>query len=98
MRRSASPRQRPRGGASGFHFAPPFGCWIGACRCWRRSAIEVCDSTSASDRQHRLSLTQIANRKSQIANEVAVAARKAFLLRIEPDVLDAIQRWADDEL
>jgi hypothetical protein len=27
-----------------------------------------------------------------------VAARKAFLLRIEPDVLDAIQRWADDEL
>jgi hypothetical protein len=27
-----------------------------------------------------------------------VADRKAFLLRIEPDVLDAIQRWADDEL
>jgi hypothetical protein len=27
-----------------------------------------------------------------------VANRKAFLLRIEPDVLDAIQRWADDEL
>ena len=27
-----------------------------------------------------------------------MAARKAFLLRIEPDVLEAIQRWADDEL
>jgi hypothetical protein len=27
-----------------------------------------------------------------------MGARKAFLLRIEPDVLDAIQRWADDEL
>jgi hypothetical protein len=25
-------------------------------------------------------------------------ARKAFLLRIEPKVLDALQRWADEEL
>jgi hypothetical protein len=24
--------------------------------------------------------------------------RKAFLLRIDPDVLDAVQRWADDDL
>jgi hypothetical protein len=25
-------------------------------------------------------------------------ARKAFLLRINPEVLDALQRWADEEL
>ena len=24
--------------------------------------------------------------------------RKAFLLRIDPDVLSAVQRWADDDL
>jgi hypothetical protein len=29
---------------------------------------------------------------------VAVADRKAFLLRIDPAVLEALQRWADDEL
>jgi len=27
-----------------------------------------------------------------------VADRKAFLLRIDPAVLDALQTWADDEL
>jgi hypothetical protein len=27
-----------------------------------------------------------------------VAERKAFLLRIDPKVLDAVQRWADDDL
>jgi hypothetical protein len=27
-----------------------------------------------------------------------VPDRKSFLLRIDRDVLDAIQRWADDEL
>jgi hypothetical protein len=27
-----------------------------------------------------------------------MADRKPFLLRIERDVLDAVQRWADDEL
>jgi len=27
-----------------------------------------------------------------------VADRKAFLLRIDRDVLDAVQRWADDDL
>jgi len=27
-----------------------------------------------------------------------VADRKAFLLRIDPAVLDALQSWADDEL
>jgi hypothetical protein len=27
-----------------------------------------------------------------------LARRKAFLLRIDPDVLDAVQRWADDDL
>jgi hypothetical protein len=27
-----------------------------------------------------------------------VAERKAFLLRIDPTVLDALQKWADDEL
>jgi hypothetical protein len=27
-----------------------------------------------------------------------VPDRKAFLLRIERDVLDALQRWADDDL
>jgi hypothetical protein len=27
-----------------------------------------------------------------------LADRRAFLLRIDPKVLDALQRWADDEL
>lgn len=27
-----------------------------------------------------------------------MAERKAFLLRIDPDVLTALQRWADDDL
>jgi hypothetical protein len=27
-----------------------------------------------------------------------VAERKPFLLRIDPAVLDAVQKWADDEL
>jgi hypothetical protein len=27
-----------------------------------------------------------------------VAARKAFLLRVDPKVLEAIERWAADEL
>ena len=27
-----------------------------------------------------------------------MAERKAFLLRIDPTVLDALQRWADDDL
>jgi hypothetical protein len=27
-----------------------------------------------------------------------VADRKAFLLRIDPALLDAVQRWADDDL
>ncbi|MCB9562799.1 MAG: hypothetical protein H6709_03415 [Kofleriaceae bacterium] len=27
-----------------------------------------------------------------------MAARKAFLLRIDPAVLDAVQRWAGDDL
>jgi hypothetical protein len=27
-----------------------------------------------------------------------MADRKAFLLRIDPDVLEAIQRWANDDL
>jgi hypothetical protein len=27
-----------------------------------------------------------------------VAERKAFLLRIDPEVLDAVQRWANDDL
>jgi hypothetical protein len=27
-----------------------------------------------------------------------VAERKAFLLRIDPAILDALQQWADDEL
>jgi hypothetical protein len=27
-----------------------------------------------------------------------MAERKAFLLRIDPVVLDAVQRWADDDL
>lgn len=27
-----------------------------------------------------------------------MAARKAFLLRIDPAVLEALQRWADDDL
>ena len=27
-----------------------------------------------------------------------MAERKKFLLRVDPDVFDAVQRWADDEL
>ncbi len=27
-----------------------------------------------------------------------MAARKSFLLRVDPAVLDAMRRWADDEL
>jgi hypothetical protein len=27
-----------------------------------------------------------------------VSERKAFLLRIDPEVLDAVQRWANDDL
>lgn len=27
-----------------------------------------------------------------------MAERKAFLLRIDPTVLDSLQKWADDEL
>ena len=27
-----------------------------------------------------------------------MAERKAFLLRIDPALLDAVQRWADDDL
>jgi hypothetical protein len=27
-----------------------------------------------------------------------MSQRKAFLLRIDPDVLEAVQRWSDDEL
>jgi hypothetical protein len=27
-----------------------------------------------------------------------VAERKAFLLRVDPALLDAVQRWADDDL
>ena len=27
-----------------------------------------------------------------------MADRKAFLLRIDPEVLDALQRWANDDL
>jgi len=27
-----------------------------------------------------------------------VAERKPFLLRVDRDILDAVQRWADDEL
>jgi hypothetical protein len=30
--------------------------------------------------------------------ESPVSERKAFLLRIDPAVLEALQRWADDEL
>jgi hypothetical protein len=27
-----------------------------------------------------------------------VAERKAFLLRVDPAILDSLQKWADDEL
>jgi hypothetical protein len=27
-----------------------------------------------------------------------MASRRAFLLRVDPDLLDIVQRWADDEL
>jgi hypothetical protein len=39
----------------------------------------------AADREHRLDL-------------LIVAEKKAYPLRISPLVLDAVQRWADDDL
>lgn len=33
-----------------------------------------------------------------LAHESRMAARKPFLLRIDPEVLAALQRWAGDEL
>ena len=36
--------------------------------------------------------------RARCTTEDTVAERKAFLLRIDPAVLDALQRWADDEL
>ena len=27
-----------------------------------------------------------------------MAARRSFLLRVDPDLLDAVQRWANDDL
>ena len=30
--------------------------------------------------------------------ELAVAERKAFLLRVDPALLEALQRWANDDL
>ena len=30
--------------------------------------------------------------------EDALAKRKAFLVRIDPEVLEAVRRWADDDL
>jgi hypothetical protein len=32
------------------------------------------------------------------AGGVYLVDRKPFLLRIDPDILDAMRRWADDEL
>jgi hypothetical protein len=34
----------------------------------------------------------------RISSFLLMADRKAFLLRIDPEVLSAVQRWADDEL
>ena len=39
----------------------------------------------------------IGNRKSEIGN-ATLPQRKAFLLRVSPTVLEAVQRWADDDL
>ncbi|MDG2013424.1 MAG: Arc family DNA-binding protein [Pirellulaceae bacterium] len=30
--------------------------------------------------------------------EPALPSRKSFLIRLDPDVLDAVRRWADDDL
>ena len=46
------------------------------------------DRVDPADHQHRHDLSV----------ERRVAERKPFLLRIDRDVLDAVQRWADDEL
>jgi hypothetical protein len=29
---------------------------------------------------------------------VSSSGRRSFLLRVDPDILDAVQRWADDDL
>lgn len=34
----------------------------------------------------------------QFTSELAVSAKKAFPLRINADILDAVRRWSDDEL
>ena len=36
-------------------------------------------------------------KRGAIGNDV-VASRRSFLLRIDPAVLEAVQRWADDDL
>ena len=46
------------------------------------------ERVDAADRQHR----------DDLPIEIAVADRKPFLLRIDRDVIDALQRWADDDL
>jgi hypothetical protein len=35
---------------------------------------------------------------SQYRNDLPVTDRKSFLLRIDPEVLGAVQRWANDDL
>ena len=40
----------------------------------------------------------MASGKWQVANDLPVAQRKAFLLRVDPALLEAVQRWADDDL
>jgi hypothetical protein len=44
-----------------------------------------------------LTKNSIGNWQSAIGND-QVSARKPFLLRIDPQVLEAIQRWANDDL
>jgi len=33
-----------------------------------------------------------------VASDKSVAQRKAFLLRVDPALLEALQRWANDDL
>jgi hypothetical protein len=48
--------------------------------------------------ERRLRALSIRNQHSAIRNGRSLAQRKAFLLRIDPAVLEALQRWADDDL
>ena len=50
-----------------------------------------------ADRRTPIDVFLIRDPRPAIRNDV-LAQRKAFLLRVDPALLEAIQRWADDDL